>query len=227
MNNFFLYHSVGKRLKRVVTHVWVNVFRTFYMILVQCFSIFHVHINHLVSLAWVQDSTLPTSCRVMPMFHIPLPNTAPRPRRHSGWRDSSTCPGIHNQHYLRASIGNFHSDVLSGEFPPLCSLQFAIFLFICFFYYLLPCNVSSMRLRNTPTYQSFLTPRTNSNKLEARAQNKWPLTLENRGAEAWDNNTDNWEEIQHGLQNSPEAQELAEWVILEVGMDIGRSVGKL
>lgn len=193
------------------------------MILVQCFNL-HVHINHLVSLAWVQDSTLPTSCRVMPMFHIPLPNTALAPPpfwlarfQHLSW---NTQPTLSQSLHWKLP---FWCPV--REFPPLCSLQFAIFLFICFFYYLLPCNVSSMRLRNTPAYQSFLTPRTNSNKLEARAQNKWPLTLENR-AEAWDNNTDNWEEIQHGLQNSPEAQELAEWV-LGSGNGHRRSVGKL
>lgn len=83
------------------------------MILVQCFSIFHMHINRLVGLAWAQDSTILTSSRVMPMFHIPRPS----PPHHYDWQDSSACPGIHNQHYLRASIGNFHSDVLPGEFP--------------------------------------------------------------------------------------------------------------
>ena len=118
---------------------------------------------------------------ILSIIHMAFPGDANVPHfppspHHSDWQESSACPGIHNQHYLRASIGNFLSDVLSGEFTPLCSSQFAIFLFLCFFYYLLPGNVSSMRIRNTPIYQSFLTPRTNSNKLEARAQNKWPLT---------------------------------------------------
>lgn len=78
-------------------------------------------------------------------------------------------------HYVHHNLMNI--------FLFIFSVHSAIFLFICFFYYLLPCNVSSMKIRNTPTYQSFLTLRTNSNKLEARAQNK--LASDFREQRSW------------------------------------------